>query len=77
MKATYGRVSRRGVIPLSFSLDHVGPLTRTVRDNALALSIISGFDEQDPGSSDVVTPDFSKYSGSGVKGLKIGVIKHF
>ena len=41
------------------------------------VSVISGFDEQDPGSADVVTPDFSQYSGSGVKGLKIGVIKHF
>ena len=42
IKATYGRVSRSGVIPLSFSLDHVGPLTRTTHDNALVLSIISG-----------------------------------
>ena len=77
MKATYGRVSRRGVMPLSFSLDHVGPLTRTVKDNALALSIISGFDRKDPGSADVSVPGFSKYLGAGIKGLKIGVIRHF
>jgi aspartyl-tRNA(Asn)/glutamyl-tRNA(Gln) amidotransferase subunit A len=77
MKATYGRVSRRGVMPLSFSLDHVGPLTRTVKDNALALSIISGFDRKDPGSADVSVPSFSKYLGAGIKGLKIGVIRHF
>ena len=77
MKATYGRVSRRGVVPLSFSLDHVGPLTRSVKDNALALSVISGFDEEDPGSADTNTPDFSKYLGAGVKGLKIGIIRHF
>ena len=77
MKATYGRVSRRGVVPLSFSLDHVGPLTRSVKDNALALSVISGFDEEDPGSADTITPDFSKYLGAGIKGLKIGIIRHF
>src|SRR6266446_5040186 len=48
MKPTYGRVSRRGVVPLAFSLDHVGPMTRTVRDNALMLQVIAGHDPADP-----------------------------
>src|SRR5688500_4113947 len=51
MKATYGAVSRRGVMPLACSLDHVGPLTRTVRDNAIMLGLIAGHDPLDPGSS--------------------------
>ena len=53
MKPTYGRVSRRGVLPLSYSLDHVGPMTRTVRDNALLLQVIARHDAHDPGSADV------------------------
>ena len=77
MKATYGRVSRRGVVPLSFSLDHVGPLTRTTADNALALSVIAGHDAQDPGSADELVSDMGGQLGRGIKGLKIGVIRHF
>jgi aspartyl-tRNA(Asn)/glutamyl-tRNA(Gln) amidotransferase subunit A len=50
LKPTYGLVSRRGVFPLSFTLDHVGPLTRTVTDNALMLDVIAGHDPLDPGS---------------------------
>ncbi len=77
MKATYGRVSRRGVVPLSFSLDHVGPLTRTTADNALALSVIAGHDPGDPGSADEPMPDMASQLGRGIKGLRIGVIRHF
>ncbi len=77
MKATYGRVSRRGVIPLSFSLDHIGPLTRTSVDNALALSIISGFDELDPGSAKSNVPVFLEEPDNDIKGIRIGVIRHF
>jgi len=77
MKATYGRVSRRGVVPLSFSLDHVGPLTRTTADNALALSVIAGHDPRDPGSAEEPLSDMGGQLGRGVKGLKIGVIRHF
>ena len=77
MKPTYGRVSRNGVVPLSFSLDNVGPLTRTVRDNALALSIIAGFDTKDPASAELGVPNFSKDLDIGVKDLRIGVIRHF
>jgi aspartyl-tRNA(Asn)/glutamyl-tRNA(Gln) amidotransferase subunit A len=77
MKATYGRVSRRGVFPLAFSLDHVGPMTRTVRDNALLLQILAGHDPEDPGSADVAVPDYSADLDRGVKGLRIGLIRHF
>lgn len=77
MKATYGRTSRRGVLPLAYSLDHVGPMTRTVEDNAILLNIIAGYDSEDPGSAAVEAPDFTADLGKGVQGLKIGVIRHF
>ncbi len=81
MKATYGRVSRRGVIPLSFSLDHVGPMTRTIAENAAILSIISGHDPLDPASSCKPVPDFLAAAKQGalgdIQGLRIGVIRHF
>jgi aspartyl-tRNA(Asn)/glutamyl-tRNA(Gln) amidotransferase subunit A len=77
MKPTYGRVSRRGVLPLSYSLDHVGPMTRTVRDNALLLQVLAGHDVEDPGSVDVAVPDYSADLERGVKGLKLGLVRHF
>ncbi|HLZ78394.1 MAG TPA: amidase, partial [Sphingomonas sp.] len=77
MKPTYGLVSRRGVLPLSFALDHVGPMTRTVRDNALMLQVIAGHDDGDPASADAVVPDYTAELDRGVGGLKIGVIRHF
>jgi aspartyl-tRNA(Asn)/glutamyl-tRNA(Gln) amidotransferase subunit A len=77
LKPTYGRVSRRGVLPLAFSLDHVGPMTRSVRDNALMLQAIAGFDARDPASADEPVPDYAAALGQGVKGLRIGVIRHF
>jgi aspartyl-tRNA(Asn)/glutamyl-tRNA(Gln) amidotransferase subunit A len=77
IKPTYGRVSRRGVLPLAFSLDHVGPLTRTARDNALVLELIAGHDPLDPGSADVPSESFTRDIDRGVEGLRIGVIRHF
>lgn len=77
MKATYGRVSRRGVLPLSYSLDHIGPMTRTVTDNAILLSVIAGHDPEDPGSARTAVPDFPVDLDKGVNGLKIGVIRRF
>ena len=77
IKPTYGRVSRRGLVPLSFSLDNVGPLTRTVEDNALLLGAIAGHDCCDPASADRDVPDFTDGMKDGVKGLKIGLIRHF
>jgi aspartyl-tRNA(Asn)/glutamyl-tRNA(Gln) amidotransferase subunit A len=77
MKATYGLVSRRGVFPLAFSLDHVGPLTRTVRDNALMLDVLAGHDPLDPGSVNAATGGYTSELGRGARGLRIGVIRHF
>lgn len=77
MKPTYGVVSRRGVVPLAFSLDHVGPMTRTVRDNALMLDLIAGHDPADPGSCNRATGGYGAELERGVKGLRIGVIRHF
>jgi aspartyl-tRNA(Asn)/glutamyl-tRNA(Gln) amidotransferase subunit A len=77
MKPTYGLVSRRGVMPLSFSLDHIGPMTRTVEDNALLLQCIAGFDSRDISSRRAQPIDFNKDLHKGIKGLRIGVIEHF
>jgi len=77
MKPTYGLVSRRGVIPLAYSLDHVGPLTRTVRDNALMLDLMAGHDPLDPGSAAHAAGGYTTQLDQGVKGLRIGVIRHF
>lgn len=77
MKPTYGTVSRSGVMPLSFSLDHVGPLTRTVEDNAIVYEAIAGYDPGDITSRDVVTKSCLRQLRGGVKGLRIGCIEHF
>jgi aspartyl-tRNA(Asn)/glutamyl-tRNA(Gln) amidotransferase subunit A len=73
MKATYGRVSRAGVFPLSWNLDHTGPMTRTVRDCAVMLQACAGYDPQDPASANVPVPDFTAQLGRDVKGMRIGV----
>jgi aspartyl-tRNA(Asn)/glutamyl-tRNA(Gln) amidotransferase subunit A len=77
MKPTYGLVSRRGVFPLSFSLDHVGPLTRTVHDNALMLEAIAGHDALDPGTAAHVGRGIASQIGRGLEGVRVGVIRHF
>jgi len=77
LKPTYGLVSRRGVFPLSFTLDHVGPLTRTVADNALLLEAIAGHDPLDPGSAAAPAGRYDAALDRGVKGLRIGFIRHF
>jgi len=77
LKPSYGLVSRRGVFPLSFTLDHVGPLTRTVTDNALMLEIIAGHDALDPGSAAAPTGHYAAALERGVRGLRIGFIRHF
>src|SRR4051794_24532529 len=77
MKPTYGRVSRTGVFPLAFSLDHVGPMTRSVEDNAILLQAIAGHDPDDPTGVADPLPDFSAHLRSGMHGLRIGVIERF
>lgn len=73
MKATYGRVSRAGAVARSWSLDHVGPLTRTVRDNARMLGIIAGHDPDDSTTSEKPVPDYETLLEGGVSGLRIGL----
>ena len=78
LKPTYGRVSRYGVVPLGTSLDHVGPLTRTVEDCAIVLQAIAGFDRADGGSLDEPVPNYRSALAAGVQGLVIGVEReHF
>lgn len=77
MKPTYGRVSRVGVVPLAYSLDTIGPMTRTVRENAHLLNIIAGHDPCDPASAEVEGEDFSADLDGGVDGATLGVIRHF
>ena len=73
LKPTYGLVSRYGAMPLSFSLDHIGPLTRTVTDCALITQIISGQDENDPTSLKNNKNNYLEKIESGINGIKIGV----
>lgn len=77
MKPTYGRVSRFGLIAFASSLDQIGPFTRTVKDNALVLNAISGFDAKDATSSGREVPDFTKDILAGVKGMKIALPKEY
>ena len=77
LKPTYGLVSRRGVFPLAFTLDHVGPMTRTVADNALLLEALAGHDPLDPGSAPTSAKNFSALLDRGVRGLRIGFVRHF
>jgi aspartyl-tRNA(Asn)/glutamyl-tRNA(Gln) amidotransferase subunit A len=73
LKPTYGRVSRAGVMPLSWSLDHVGPMTRTVRDAALLLGVIAGADRDDATASARPVPDYAAALARPIRGLRIGV----
>ncbi len=77
VKPTYGRVSRRGVSPLGYSLDHCGPMTWTIRDSAMILQVLAGYDSRDPGSADKPVPDYTAALNGNIKGLKIGHIRHF
>src|SRR5215470_16724167 len=74
---TYGRVSRYGLIAFASSLDHIGPLTRTVRDAAILLRVIAGRDPLDPTSADVGVPDYDKERAKPVRGFKLGVAKEY
>lgn len=77
LKPTYGRVSRYGLVAFASSLDQIGPITRTVEDNAYLLQAISGMDEMDSTSANADVPDFLSSMTGDVKGLKIGVPKEY
>ena len=70
---TYGRVSRRGVLPLSWTLDHVGPLAKSVEDAAIILNAIAGYDREDPGSADEPVDDYTGALGRDLRGLRVGL----
>jgi len=73
IKPTYGRVSRFGVIPLSWSLDHAGPMARRVEDCAIMLQVLAGYDAKDNASANVAVPNFQTGMKDGIKGLRVGV----
>jgi aspartyl-tRNA(Asn)/glutamyl-tRNA(Gln) amidotransferase subunit A len=74
---TYGLVSRYGVIPNSFTFDHCGPMARTVEDCAILLQAIAGYDPRDPGSIEHEIPDYRAALKGDIKGLRIGVLRHY
>src|SRR5579863_3362106 len=77
IKPTYGLISRMGILPLAFSLDHAGPLAWNAEDCAILLQAIAGHDPADPGSANRPIPDYRAALGHDVKGLRIGLVRHF
>jgi aspartyl-tRNA(Asn)/glutamyl-tRNA(Gln) amidotransferase subunit A len=77
LKPTYGLVSRAGVAPAAFSLDHIGPMAWTAEDCALMLQALAGHDPKDPASATYPVPDYSALIGTSLKGAKIGIVRHF
>jgi aspartyl-tRNA(Asn)/glutamyl-tRNA(Gln) amidotransferase subunit A len=77
IKPTYGRVSRAGVLPLAWSLDHVGPMCRSAADCALMLGAMAGYDPRDPSTSVLPVPDYAAALTGSVKGLRVGVLRAF
>src|SRR6476619_1485900 len=76
LKPTYGLVSRAGIYANSFTFDHAGPMTWTVEDCAIMLQAIAGHDPKDPASADRRVPDYRAALTGGIKGLRIGVLRH-
>ena len=77
LKPTYGLVSRRGVYPNSFTFDNVGPMAWTAEDCAILLGVIAGHDPQDPASADRPIPDYRASLTEDLRGLRLGVVRHF
>ena len=77
IKPTYGLVSRAGVAPAAFTLDHIGPMAWTAEDCALMLQALAGHDPRDPASAARPIPNYTAQLGAGIKGMRIGVIHHF
>jgi aspartyl-tRNA(Asn)/glutamyl-tRNA(Gln) amidotransferase subunit A len=76
-KPTYGLLSRRGILPLSFSLDHAGPMCWTSEDCALMMQVLACHDPNDPGSASVPAVDYTARVGAPITGLRVGVVRHF
>jgi aspartyl-tRNA(Asn)/glutamyl-tRNA(Gln) amidotransferase subunit A len=76
-KPTYGLLSRRGILPLAYSLDHAGPMCWTSEDCALMMQVLAAHDPADPASANVPVPDFKAALGGGLAGLRVGVVRHF
>jgi aspartyl-tRNA(Asn)/glutamyl-tRNA(Gln) amidotransferase subunit A len=72
---TYGRVSNRGVIPMAWTLDHVGPICKTIEDTALLLGVIAGYDASDPTTVDLPVPDYSRALKLETSKLRVGVAR--
>jgi len=77
IKPTYGLVSRAGVAPAAFSLDHIGPMAWTAEDCALMLQALAGHDPRDPASASRPVANYTAQLNNGIKGVRIGVIHHF
>ncbi len=77
LKPSYGRVSRMGVVPLSYSFDHCGPMAWRAEDAALMLEVIAGHDPTDPASADVPTEAYASALREDLSGLRVGVVRHF
>jgi aspartyl-tRNA(Asn)/glutamyl-tRNA(Gln) amidotransferase subunit A len=77
IKPTYGRCSRWGIVAFASSLDQAGPITRSVRDAAIMLGVMAGYDPKDSTSVDVPVPDYEAALSGGVKGLKVGIPKEY
>ncbi len=77
LKPTYGRVSRHGLTPLAWSMDHPGPMVRTVEDAAISMNIIAGYDPHDVASANVPVPDFTAALTGDIRGLRIGVPRQY
>jgi aspartyl-tRNA(Asn)/glutamyl-tRNA(Gln) amidotransferase subunit A len=76
-KPTYGLLSRRGILPLSFSLDHAGPMCWTAEDCALMMQVLACHDPMDAGSASVPAVDYTAGMGKSIAGLRVGVVRHF
>jgi aspartyl-tRNA(Asn)/glutamyl-tRNA(Gln) amidotransferase subunit A len=77
LKPTYGLVSRAGVAPAAFSLDHIGPMAWTTEDCAIMLQVLAGHDSADPASASQPVPDYRAALNGNLKGIRVGVIRHF
>lgn len=77
LRPTYGRVTRHGIAPLSWSIDTVGPMTKTAEDTALVLAAIAGYDPRDPGSAPEAVPDYTPSLETELRGLRVGVPRNY